>query len=162
MPDANTVLLPICVGLALLGVIGTGLAWRKGNKGRVVQGIAFAITPVGLYFTGLLGVVWNMVTDIVGWAVRLAFSPLVWMGFGLLALSVVLFVVGGVAAKRLGPGKAAQRRAEGAKKPAVGSDRQSSGKQSSGKQQAGASSTEPPIDDEMKEIEELLKSRGIQ
>jgi heme exporter protein D len=160
MPDANTVLLPICVGLALLGVIGTGLAWRKGNKGRVVQGIAFAITPVGLYFTGLLRVVWDMVTDIVGWAVRLAFSPFVWLGFGLLALSVVLFVVGGFAAKRLGPGKSAQRRTEGTKKAAVDSGPQSTSNQSN--QRAGTRSDEPPIDDEMKEIEELLKSRGIQ
>lgn len=162
MPDANTVLLPICVGLTLLGVIGTGVAWRKENKGRVLQGIALAITPVGLYFTGLLGVVWSMVADIVGWAVRLAFSPVVWLGFGLLALSVVLFVVGGVAAKKLGPSRTQQRRAEGSKKPAVGSGQQSASGKGSGRTASGQSSQQPPIDDEMKEIEELLKSRGIE
>lgn len=158
MPDANTVLLPICVGLTLLGVIGTGLAWRKENKGRVLQGAALAITPVGLYFTGLLRVVWNMVADIAGWAARLAFSPLVWLGFGLLALSVVLFVVGGVATKKLGPSRSDQRRTEGSDKRAVGSGQQptaTKGSQRDSKQQ-------PPIDDEMKEIEELLKSRGIE
>lgn len=158
MPDANTVLLPICVGLSLLGIIGTGLAWRRENKGRVLQGIALAITPVGLYFTGLLRVVWNMVTDIVGWAARLAFSPLVWLGFALLALSVVLFVVGGFAAKRLGASRSGQSAAEGSKKPAVDSGRRTKGAES--RQQA--SDQQQPIDDEMKEIEELLKARGIE
>ena len=43
MPAVDTVLLPLCVGLTLLGVIATGIAWRKGNKGRVIQGIGLAL-----------------------------------------------------------------------------------------------------------------------
>lgn len=165
MPEANTVLLPICVGLALIGVIVTGMAWRKENKGRVLQGAALAITPVGLYFTGLLRVVWNMVTDIVGWAVRLAFSPMVWLGFGLLALSVVLFVVGGMVAKRLGPGRSGRRSTEKAPSgSAVGTGKRSAASQQSGASQQTDSSGagEPMMDDEMKEIEKLLKARGIE
>lgn len=158
MPEANTVLLPICVGLALIGVIVTGVAWRKDKKGRALQGAALAITPVGLYFTGLLGVVWNTVTDIVHWAVRLAFSPFVWLGFGLLALSVVLFVLGGVVTKRLGRNRSGQRSAEGSSKPAVGTRKGAAGSQ----QSASSGADDPMMDDDMKEIEKLLKSRGIE
>ena len=73
------------------------------------------------------------------------------------ALSVVLFVVGGFAAKRLGHRRSGQSETEGSDKPAVTSGRRSKGA-ASGQQ----SKQQPPIDDEMKEIEELLKARGIE
>ena len=52
MPAVDTVLLPLCVGLTLLGVIATGIAWRRGNRGRVIQGIGLALAPIALYFSG--------------------------------------------------------------------------------------------------------------
>src|SRR5690606_20502326 len=54
MPAPDVVLLPICVAIALLGVILAGLAWRRGSKGRVLQWAAVAIVPFGLYLTGFL------------------------------------------------------------------------------------------------------------
>src|SRR3712207_522115 len=103
MPAVDTVLLPLCIGLALLGVIATGFAWRRGNKGRVVQGVALALAPVALYFTGLLRLAWNGIAAVVTWASTLVFSPLIWLGTALLGLCVVLWVVGGVVARRSKP-----------------------------------------------------------
>jgi len=48
MPAADTVLLPLCAGIALLGVLITALAWRRGNKGRVLQGIGVVLAPIAL------------------------------------------------------------------------------------------------------------------
>src|SRR6476646_11657216 len=67
MPAVDTVLLPLCVGLTLLGVIATGIAWRRGNKGRVIQGIGLALAPIALYFSGLLRLLADLVVAVVGW-----------------------------------------------------------------------------------------------
>ena len=80
MPAVDTVLLPLCVGLTLLGVIVTGVAWRRGNKGRVVQGVGLALAPIALYFSGLLRLLWNAVVALGTWASTLIFSPLIWFG----------------------------------------------------------------------------------
>jgi membrane-bound ClpP family serine protease len=154
MPHADTVLLPICVAIALLGIILTGLAWRRGNKGRVLQGAALTIVPFGLYLTGLLGMLWDAVVALVRWAVRLVFSPTLWIGFVILALCVVLFVIGTVLV-RLNPGsKRRQKSVEAAgtaKQPAVGA----------GRPKGAAAKSQQPVDPEMAEIEALLKSHGI-
>jgi Na+-transporting methylmalonyl-CoA/oxaloacetate decarboxylase gamma subunit len=153
MPAVDTVLLPLCVGLTLLGVIATGIAWRRGNKGRVVQGVGLALAPVALYFSGLLRLLWNGVVAVGTWASRVILSPAVWVGLLLLALCVVLWVVGGFVARRTPKKvKASKTKAVAASpRPAAGQPavRGTSAKQA------------PPVDDDMAEIEALLKSRGI-
>ena len=71
MPASDVVLLPLCIGLALLGVIVAGVAWRKGSRGRVIQGVGLALAPVALYFTGVTAVCrgaggWDDDVDLVG------------------------------------------------------------------------------------------------
>ena len=87
MPTVDTALLPLCVGLTLLGIIATGIAWRRGNKGRVVQGVGLALAPVALYFSGLLRLLWNGIVAVGTWASTLIFSPPVWVGMALLAFT---------------------------------------------------------------------------
>ena len=100
MPASDVVLLPLCLGLALIGVIVAGVAWRKGSRGRVVQGVGLALAPVALYFTGLLRLVWDAVVALVGWATSIIFTPSMWFGISLLGLCVVLWVVGGLVTRR--------------------------------------------------------------
>ena len=169
MPTADTVLLPLCVALTLVGLVITALAWRRGRRGRVVQGLGLAIAPVALYFTHLLRLVWDAVVAIVAWATRIVFSPTVWIGFALLGLCVVLWVVGGLIARHSAPARVS--RAEKAAAVATGSDpRQvTAGKTQpaarSGRKSGAKSSAKPSgsgdVDPEMAEIEALLKSRGI-
>lgn len=172
MPVSDVVLLPLCIGLALIGVIVTGVAWRKGNRGRVLQGVGLALAPVALYFTGLLRLLWDAVVGVVGWAASIIFSPLMWFGLSLLALCIVLWVVGGVLAKRsasrttstsAGGGKAAKAT------PAVGTGRgggsspAAKGSSPTAARKAGAKGKAPAadIDPELAEIEAILKNRGI-
>jgi hypothetical protein len=151
MPAVDTVLLPLCVGLTLLGVIATGVAWRRGNKGRVIQGIGLALAPIALYFSGLLRLLWNAIVAFGTWASEIIFSPAVWFGLSLLGLCIVLWVVGGVVARRY-----PTRQSKGA-------DAQSTAKALPAKKATGkASRSQPPVDEEMAEIEALLKSRGIE
>jgi hypothetical protein len=151
MPAVDTVLLPLCVGLTLLGVIATGIAWRRGNKGRVIQGIGLALAPIALYFSGLLRLLWNAVVAFGTWASKIIFSPAVWFGLSLLGLCIVLWVVGGLIGRRSSAAKSKETNA------------QSTAGALPAKKGAGkAGRTQPPVDEEMAEIEALLKSRGIE
>jgi hypothetical protein len=155
MPAVDTVLLPLCVGLTLLGIIATGIAWRRGNKGRVVQGVGLALAPVALYFSGLLRLLWNGIVAVGTWASTLIFSPAIWFGMALLGLCVVLWVVGGLVARRSTP-----RTKETKAAPAAGSPAALPAKGRAGRAPAGQQ--KPEVDPEMAEIEALLKSRGIE
>ena len=166
MPAADAVLLPLCVGLTLVGVVVALFAFRRGKRGRALQGLALALAPVGLYFTGLLRLVWDAVVALVRWATGNVFDLGAWVGFGVLALAIVLWVVGGVLARR-------SRRAAKAAPPApatsAGQGQVTTGRAAAGKAPAARSgpsrqqaAAAPAQDDDMAEIEALLKSRGIQ
>ena len=166
MPAADTVLLPLCVGLTLLGVIFTGLAWRRGTKGRVIQGIALALAPVALYFSGLLRLVWNGVVAVGTWISRVVFSPAVWFGLSLLAVCLLLWVVGGLLARRFPGARTQQKRDKkaarsGAKPQPAVSDSRTPAVRTSASAPAGRGAAPAPVDDDLAEIEALLKSRGI-
>lgn len=157
MPAADAVLLPLCLGLTLLGLLAVIIAWRRGRRGRVLQGLALALAPVALYFSGLLRLVWNGVVAVVGWASRIVFSPAVWFGLSLLAVCIVLWVVGAALVRR---GRGSRRAGKGE----VATNQPASVTRGSAGASAGRSSgqaTADPIDDDMAEIEALLKSRGI-
>ena len=159
-PAADAVLLPLALGLTLLGIIAVVVAGRRGNKGRLVQGIALALAPVALYLSGLLRLLWDGVAAVVRWAGAVVLSPPVWVGLGLLALCVVLWVVGGFVARRAPKRPRGRAAKDGAGavgtggRPAVAADRPAAA--AKGRTQA------PPPDDDMAEIEALLKSRGIE
>ena len=119
MPPVDAVLLPICVGLTLIGVIITGIAWRRGNRGRVVQGVGLALAPVALYLSGLLRLIWNGAVAVGRWAADVILSPAVWLGLGLLGLCLVLWVVGGLVARRSSSRRRTAPAATGSAAPAV-------------------------------------------
>jgi hypothetical protein len=156
MPAADTVLFPLCVALSLIGLIITGFAWRRGNRGRVVQGVGLALAPVALFLTGLLRLVWNAVVAVGTWASHIVFSPAVWVGLLLLGLCVVLWVVGGFVARRT------SSRRKSAAKGTAPTGRTAAPASLPAKGGKGAARTPAPIDDDMAEIEALLKSRGIE
>jgi len=95
-------MLPLCVGLTLLGLIGSWFAWRRRGLAAGTRGIAWSLLPVSLYMTGLLKLLWDIVKSAVTWVTHLIFSPTVWAGVALFGVSVVLYVVSGIARGRGG------------------------------------------------------------
>ena len=131
-------------------MIATGIAWRRGNKGRVIQGVGLALAPIALYFSGLLRLLWDAIVAFGTWASKIILSPAVWFGLSL-AWPVRCAVGGGRTDRPSVPSKnkAVSAESTGNALPA---------KKGAGKAQQSA----PPIDEEMAEIEALLKSRGIE
>ncbi len=119
MPDFNDLtLLPFCVGLTLLGLIGSWAAWRRRGLASGARGVAWSLLPVSLYLTGLLEVLWDVVKSVSNWVTNLIFSPSVWAGVALFGVSVVLYVVSGVAKGR-GAGKQKATKPQPATRPAA-------------------------------------------
>jgi hypothetical protein len=160
MPPSDVVLLPLCIGLALIGVIVAGVAWRKGSRGRVVQGIGIALAPVALYFTGLLRLVWDAVVALTGWATSIIFTPSMWFGISLLGLCVVLWVVGGLLTRRSASKPSPAPAASARTRPAVGTGGAGTAKTPPKKAAPGKAPAQE-VDPEMAEIEAILKNRGI-
>ena len=165
MPPSDVVLLPLCIGLALIGVIIAGVAWRRGSRGRVVQGVGVALAPIALYFTGLLRLVWDGVVALVNWATSIIFSPTMWFGISLLGLCVVFWVVGGLLTRRAAPRRSSAPAASAGGRPAVGTGSTAAAKTSTKTpaKKAAAKGKAPAqeVDPEMAEIEAILKNRGI-
>ena len=85
------------------------------------------------------------------WASKIILSPAVWFGLSLLGLCLVLWVVGGLIARRTSTAKSKEVNAQSAATALPAK-----------KERANRQRNEPPIDEEMAEIEALLKSRGIE
>lgn len=164
MPAADAVLLPLCIGLSLLGVVVAVIAFTRGRRGRALQGLALALASVALYLTGLLRLVWDAVVAVVRWATGNVFDLAAWIGFGALALSIVLWVVGGVVARRgrRNAKAAATAGAAGQGRVTTGKANRPPARRDRGSSKAQAAGAPAPQDDDMAEIEALLKSRGIQ
>ncbi|HEY5787040.1 MAG TPA: hypothetical protein VIT65_19930 [Microlunatus sp.] len=163
MPPSDVVLLPLCIGLALIGVIVAGVAWRKGSRGRVLQGAGLALAPIALYFTGLLRLVWDAVVALVSWAGSIIFSPTMWFGISLLGLCVVLWVVGGLLTRRSVVKRGSTPAAVATGRPAVGTGSTATAAKAPAKKAAPKGrAPQQEVDPEMAEIEAILKNRGIQ
>ncbi|TCC17339.1 hypothetical protein [Kribbella speibonae] len=160
--DAST-LLPLCAGLTLLGLIGSWFAWRRRGIAAGTRGVAWSLLPVSLYMTGLLKVLWEVVRSVVSWAAHLIFSPTVWAGVALFGVSVVLYVVSGVARGRGGNQKAEKAQ----KKPAspageltsTGPEPASATTAKAAKPSKGKAKQQESS--EFDEIEDILKRHGI-
>ncbi|MCW2843697.1 MAG: hypothetical protein JWN22_1613 [Nocardioides sp.] len=136
--------------LTLLGAIWTWVAYQRRGVASGLRALAFTLLPLAAYLTKTLQMFTRIVDAVATWATSLAFNPFVWVGVVLAGLSAVLFVVSGLLRSRQvdrapGTGEVASKPARASRKElAPGSGR-------------GA----PAIDDDMAEIEALLRKRGI-
>ena len=140
----------LALALAIVGGLYTWRAWRSRGPGAAIRGAGLTLLPIGLWLTGALALVGRII-DLVGhWLLRLVFSPIVWLGVVVTGLAIVLMVVGGLVARRT-TGRVSARTPAGSEvttssaPPAVGRSRK----------------PQPAVDDELAEIEAILKKRGI-
>jgi hypothetical protein len=123
----------------VLGVV-TYFRWRRLGLAAGLRGAAWTILPVAAWLTGVLELAFDIGSSIGDWALGLVFSPVVWLGIVLTGVAVVLFGASALVARR-GPGAVES----GNEKRAVGR----------------APTSGDPVDDDLAEIEAILRKRGI-
>jgi hypothetical protein len=139
--------------LTLIGLAGTVYFWRRRGPVAGLRMLAVALLPAAAYLTGTLRLLWQIGDAVVTWATRLVLSPSVWVGVALAGLSVLLLVTTGVLRRRggSGPERAVSRR------PSRRSVEQASGSRTAPTRSPEAA----PEDDDMADIEAILKRHGI-
>ena len=140
------------VTLSVVGLLLSVLLWRRRGPASGLRGVAWALLPAAAGLTGTLRLLWQIGDSVVSWAVRLVFSPVVWLGLVLAGVSVVLFGVSG----------AMRARGTGSKRQAK--DRSVRSRQAEElPEQRSARKAEPAVKDEdMDDIEAILRKHGIQ
>ena len=78
--------------LTILGAAYTWFAWRRSGLAAGMRGLAWTLLPVAAWLTGSLKLVTGIVEDIVNWAAKLVFSPVVWLGIVVAGVAVALWV----------------------------------------------------------------------
>jgi hypothetical protein len=152
--------LPLAGGLTLLGLIASWFAWRRRGAAAGLRGVAWSLLPLALYLIGAIQLLWRFGTAIGSFAASFVFSPKVWSGMIVAAVALVLFAVSGISRRGRGRQRAGgEPRARALDIP----DRRPAGA-NGGKPGAitpGKPRTAAPLDDDMKDIEAILRRRGI-
>ena len=173
--------LPICAVLTGAGLVLSYYAGRRRGYRSMLRGVAWSLIPLALYLTGSIKMFWKIGDAIGNYASGFAFSPVKWAGIGVAALVFVLFVVTGGRERR----RAARQRRQAAK----ASEQQSTAgatapaslgpsstvpattvisaaparqpEKAKAAQPAKRSKSAQPVDDDMRDIEDILRNRGI-
>ncbi|MDN5893375.1 MAG: hypothetical protein L0H93_05065 [Nocardioides sp.] len=140
----------LTVVLTLLAGGWTYYAWQHRGKASAVRGAGITLIPVAAYMTGTLKVVARTADAVGDWAMALVFSPTVWIGFILAGVAVLLFVLGG----------SMSAREDGGGTPS-GSAKKTPKRQKKPLNQGTSDKGAPAIDDDLADIEAILKKRGI-
>jgi len=174
--------LPVC---AVLSGIGLGLTYYYGRRRgmrAMLRGAAWSLIPIAIYLTGSIEMFWKIGDAIGKYASAFVFSPVKWAGIGVAGLIAVLFFTTSGRERRKAARQAAKQKAErkAAESPASSAALASAGATASlptatsatpaaGKPEPGKNTpakgsrkaARTPVDDDMKDIEEILRKRGI-
>jgi len=136
----------LTLSLTAVGGIYTWFAYQRRGLAAGLKGAGITVLPLAAYLTKTLQMFTRIVDAVADWATSLVFNPAVWLGIILAGVGVVLF----------GAGRFLEGRRKDDPKP---------GKQKSkpaGDLPAGrAPRSEPVVDDDLADIEAILKKRGI-
>lgn len=90
------VLLVICLAIGLVGLILALVSWRTGmGTGRILEGIALILLAAGLYLSGLMQLVYDLLVAVVDWAQTTQWDIPHVVGVVLLAVGILAWIVAG-------------------------------------------------------------------
>src|SRR5262249_55482325 len=175
--------IPRTVGLTILGLILSYVTYQRRGLRPAMMVAAFSLLPVAAYLTGAIEMLWKVGVAIGQFGTGFVFSPEKWAGIGVTGLAIALFLAAGgrkrrqVARESRKAARAGQKDAAQGRAPRPGlaaPDRttelatRSADKTPVPAERAPASAptkpsrrAAPAVDDDMKDIEEILRKRGI-
>jgi hypothetical protein len=141
----------LTVALTLVGLVSSGLLWRRRGAVAGLRMLALSLLPAAAYLTGTLRLVWEIADAVVSWALRLTFSPAVWLGLVLAGVAVTLLVATS-ALRRRGAGRPDLPHGDDVT-PALGRQPRRADVRRSARPAVG--------EEDMADIEAILKKHGI-
>lgn len=151
---------PVCIAVTVVGLVLSGIAWRRKGARSGIRGAAWSLLPAAAWLTHALGLVGRIVSAVVQFGAAFVLSPKAWLGVILVGLSVVLFLVsGGIPFVRSGKRREQARQQRAARK-AASADR-SSDDQGTAQLPAARKQANAPADDDLSEVQDILKRHGI-
>ena len=180
--------LALAAALTALGLVLSYLTFQRRGLRPALMGVALSLLPTAAYLTGAIEMLWKVGVAIGQFATGFVFSPEKWAGIGLTGLAIALFLAAGGrqrrkatrearraaraerAQERTAAGGQAGRPGLSAPDPTrslatrgtrpgqepVPADRAPATRPAKPARQAA-----PPDDDDMKDIEDILRKRGI-
>ena len=175
--------LPLALGLTILGLVLSYLTYRRRGLRPAMMGTAWSLLPIAAYLTGAIEMLWKVVVAIGQFGSGFVFSPMKWAGIGVTGLAFALFLAAGGRTRRKAAREArraarADRKgeAEGPSAPsALGRAKTTPGTQilpterqrvpvdraAATTSVKGSRKATVPDDDVMKDIEDILRKRGL-
>ena len=145
----------LTAALTVAGAIWTWIAFRRRGAANGLRALGFTLLPAAAWLTGTLEMVVEIAGSVTDWATGLVFNVLTWTGVGLAGLALLLFVVSGIIRDRqLGRARSGTAPEDRDVTPS----RRREALPPTSTSSAGGS----PIDDEMADIEAMLRKRGIE
>ncbi|GAA2802417.1 hypothetical protein RMN57_09460 [Kitasatospora sp. CM 4170] len=168
----------VAFALTAAGVAVAGLRAHRRRFRSATRWFAVALLPAGLYLSGLFPVARTIGGELADWATDLVFSPRIWTGLALLAVSAALLVTTRLVARRRAVGGAESGPAAAGAAPArsavAGSRAAPAGLTNAGATAPAAAAPKAAapksgragkrddgLGDEFDDIEEILRRRGI-
>jgi hypothetical protein len=139
----------LALALTVCGGLWTFHASRHRGPAPATRGVALTLLPGAALLTGTLEMIGEVASSIADWAAGFVFSPLVWLGIAMFVLAVVLL---GASSRMSGGERSAE--SEGESRDLGGSGDATELPRSAGK-------GTPMIDDDLSDIEAILRKRGI-
>lgn len=155
----------LAAALTVAGAIWTWAAFRRRGVVNGLRALGITMLVPAAWLTGTLEMGTEIAGSISDWATGLVFDIRTWIGVGLAGLGVLLVFVSGILRDRaIARGQQGQG-TSGAGTRSVGAGG-APGELPPAAPSRGAGgrkgSTQAPVDDEMAEIEAMLRKRGIQ
>jgi len=180
--------LPLAAGLTVLGLVLSYAVLRRSGVRPALRVVAVSLLPIAAYLTGAIEMFWKIGVAIGQFGTGFAFSTTKWVGIGVTGLAIALFLAaGGREARKIARGKrraarAARARQDGdaevtpadgrrdalpgsaaAATRAVPATRASvpATRKTEAPAKASRKAAQPADDDDLKDIEDILRKRGI-
>ncbi len=178
--------LPLCAALTALGLVLTYRFGRNRGTRAMLRGAAWSLIPIAAYLTGSVEMFWKIGDAIGNFATGFVFSPVKWAGVAVAGGAAVLFLTTGGRERRKAARLKAAARAEQKKAERANRDKAvTAAKAAPGTAIAATTAvdtatlptrkpepartapakrqgkTAPPVDDDMRDIEDILRKRGI-
>lgn len=130
----------LMAALTVVSALFSLRAFRRRGAAAGMRGVAITLLPPAAWLTGTLEMFTEIAGSVTDWASGLVFNPFVWIGTALFGTSAALFLISGrLRGREISAGR-------GATTPAVS---------------ASKSKAPAPVDDDLADIEDLLRKHGI-